>query len=169
MTKRQTRVEVETELGEDGANVHTLTFSNGEKRVVAFEAEHKLAQKFRAYGERAKLLAAANGVEDVEEAVGKVDKLVEQFDAGKWSLLGEGGPKYTPLVRAIAEIKGIECDVAQKLVAGMSKSAQAKLRSTERVATIIARLKKGETKDGDALLDALGKEEEEEEDQSEAA
>src|SRR5574337_2186740 len=100
MTKaRQVKVEVATKLHEDGGFTHTLTFTNGRKREISFDPGCSLYQQFAAHGAKAKLLASANSADEVDEAVKKVDKLVDGFDEGKWSLLGEGKSKYSPLVR----------------------------------------------------------------------
>lgn len=152
---KQAKVVVETVHHEDGGFTHTLRFTNGQTRVVAFAPDHELLQQFASHGAKAKLLSAANSADDTDIAVQKVDALVDAFDEGKWSLLGEGGPKYTPLVRALAELKGIRLDAADIIVKGLSKSEQAKLRSTGRVATIIARIKGEGVNDADKALDAL--------------
>lgn len=156
MTKaRQAKVEVSTELHEGGGFTHTLKFTNGQTRVVAFAPEHGLYQQFAAHGAKAKLLASANSADEADKAVEKVDNLVDGFDEGKWSLLGEG-KKYSPLVRALAEVKGVSEDDAEAVVKGLSKSQQAKLRATERIATIISRIKAEDgADDGDKLLDGL--------------
>lgn len=157
MTK-QVRVQIETKHHEDRSFTHELAFANGQKRVVSVAPDHELFTKFAAYGAKAKLLAAANAGGDSDDACKRIDALVDAFDEGKFNLVGEGGPKYTPLVQALAELKGISVEEADKLVKGMSKSTQAKLRATERVASIIARIKAADAKEedsGDALLDGL--------------
>lgn len=155
MTK-QTRVEIESTVNEDGSIVHSLKFANGHEREVTFDQDHKLAAQFAAHGQRAKLLAAANSVDDSDKAVQKVDALTDAWAEGKWSLVGEGDgkPKVGVLAQALAELKGVSHDDAQKIVSGLSKADQAKLRKTERVATIIARLE-GKDTEGDKALDAL--------------
>lgn len=157
MTKtRQAKVEVATKLHEDGGFTHTLTFTNGQSREVAFAPDHDLYQQFAAHGAKAKLLASANSADEADEAVKKVDKLVDGFDEGKWSLLGEGKSKYSPLTRALAEVKGVSEEEAEATVKGLSKSQQAKLRATTRIASVIARIKAEEgAAEGDKLLDGL--------------
>jgi hypothetical protein len=160
MATKQAKVVVETIHHDDGGFTHELRFTNGQVRKVAFSPYHELIQQFAAHGAKAKLLAAANSADDADTAVQKVDALVDAFDEGKWSQKGEGGSKFTPLVRALAELKGIEPEAADIIVKGLSKSAQAKLRATERIATIIARIKGEEGKaEGDEVLDLLLKEE----------
>jgi hypothetical protein len=155
MTTKQAKVSVETVHHEDGGFTHNLKFTNGQSRTVSFAPDHELMQQFAAHGSKAKLLAAANAADDGDKATEKVDALIDAFDEGKWSLLGEGGHKYTPLVRALAELKRIEPEAAEVIVKGLSKSEQAKLRATSRIATIIARLK-ADKSEGDELLDSIG-------------
>jgi hypothetical protein len=156
---KASKVQIETTHHEDGSFVHHLTFSNGQKRSVAFGPDHALTQQFASYGAKTKLLNAVNATDDTDKAVEKVDALCDAFDDGKWSTQGEGTSKYSPLVQALAELKGIDVANSEKLVKGMSKATQAKLRNTERVATIIARIKGAEGKaEGDDVLDDLLKE-----------
>lgn len=152
---KQAKVEVETTHHEDGGFTHTLRFTNGQVRTVAVAPDHELFGQFAAHGAKAKLLATANAADDADVATEKVDALVDAFDEGKWSLVGEGAPKHTPLVRALAQLKGIEPDAAEVIVKGLTKGQQAKLRGTERIATIIASLKKGHEDEADGLLDGL--------------
>jgi len=152
---RKAKVGIESVQHEDGSTSHTLSFTNGQKRVVSFDKDHKLAQRFRLHGERAKLLATANSGKEADESVQKVDKLVDAFDEGKWSLIGEDGPKQPPLVLALAEVTGKSIAEAASVVAGLTKGQQAKLRGTERIAAIIARIKGAEGNEGDDLLDGL--------------
>lgn len=162
------KVQVETVLHEDGSHVHTLTFTNGQKREVAFPADHALAAKFYAAGSKGKLLAAANSAAEADDAVKKVDALCDAFDQGKWGLIGEGGNKYSPLVLAFAEVKGVSEEVADDTVKGLTKSQQAKIRGTERIAAIIARIRAAEEGEGDTLLDNLLKDADENAGTSEA-
>jgi hypothetical protein len=153
---KQAKVAVETEVHEDGGHTHTLTYTNGHKRIISFGPSHELAAQFYATGTKTKLLAAANSEDDADAAVKKVDKLVDAFDEGKWSLVGDGGPKHTPLVRAYAELAGVDLEKAEATIKGLTKSAQAKLRSTPRISAIISRLKSEEGEaDGDSLLNNL--------------
>lgn len=155
VAKRQAKVEVETQLHEDGGFTHTMKFTNGQTRQIAFAPDHDLYQQFAAHGAKAKLLASANSADEADEAVKKVDKLVDGFDEGKWSLLGEG-KKYSPLVRALAEVKGVSEDEAEEVVKSLSKGEQAKLRATTRISTVISRIKAEEgASDGDKLLDGI--------------
>lgn len=160
MATKQAKVEIATRHLPDGGFIHELTYTNGQKRTVAIAPDHELYHQFAAHGSKAKLLASANSADDADTAVQKVDALVDAFDEGKWSLLGEGSPKFTPLVRALAELKGIKPEDADVIVKGLSKSAQAKLRGTERIATLIASYKKNAVSEGDAVLDNLLKDDE---------
>lgn len=155
MTK-QTRVEIESTVGADGTVVHVMKFANGHEREVRFGPDHALRTQFAAHGQRAKLLAAANSVDDSDKAVQKVDALTDAWAEGKWSLVGEGDgkPKVGVLAQALAELKGVTHDEAQAIVSKLSKADQAKLRKTERVATVIARLE-GKNTEADKALDAL--------------
>ena len=152
---KTSRVDIATTVNEDGSVKHSLTFGNGHTRELTFNADHKLVAQFAAHGQRAKLLAAANSVDGSDEAVQKVDKLTDAWAEGKWGLVGEGDgkPKVGVLAQAIAELKGCSHDAAQNLVSKMSKAEQAKLRKTERVANIIAKLE-GRS-DADDALDKL--------------
>lgn len=153
MPAKQAKVQVETVHHEDGGFTHTLHFTNGQTRIWSVEPDHDLYHRYASTGAKSKALATINSADDADAAVQKFDALVDASDEGKWSLVGEGGPKYTPFVRALAQLKGIDPAEADKLVKGMSKSTQAKLRATERMSVLIAKFK-GE-QDGDAALDAL--------------
>jgi hypothetical protein len=153
MAAKQAKVEVSTEHHADGGFTHTFTFTNGQTRVWAVAPDHDLYHRYASTGAKSKALAAINSADDADKACQKFDALVDASDEGKWSLLGEGGPKYTPLVRALAELKGIEPAVADGVVKAMSKGDQAKLRGTQRISALIAKYK-GET-DGDSVLDGL--------------
>jgi len=157
MATKQAKVEVSTIIHDDGGFTHTLNYTNGHTRVFSVAPDHELYARFAAAGAKGKILGAANSADDSDKAVTKVDALLDAFDEGEWSLVGEGGPKYSPLVRALAELKGISEGEANTIVKGLTKSQQAKLRRTERIATLIAKFK-GET-DGDAVLDDLLKDE----------
>jgi hypothetical protein len=150
---KQAKVTVETTHPEGGGFVHTLKFTNGTTLVHAVDPDHELYHQYAAHGDKAKILATANSAADTDDAVQKVLNLLEAFDNGKWSLLGDGGSKYTPLTLALAELKGISDAEADKIVKGLTKSQQAKLRGTERIATIIARIKGKD--EGDDVLDSL--------------
>jgi hypothetical protein len=114
-----------------------------------------LFARYAAAGSKNRLLGAVNSVQDADAAVQKVDALMDAADEGKWGLVSEDGPKYTPLVLALSELKGIEPKAADVIVKGLSKSEQAKLRGTSRIAGIIARLKSAKS-EGDDLLDSIG-------------
>jgi hypothetical protein len=164
MSAKQAKVAVETTIHEDGGHTHTMRFTNGQTRTISVAPDHVLYPRYAAQGSKGKFLAAANSAGDADEAIQKVDALVDAADEGKWSLLGEGGPKFTPLVRALAELKGIEPSEAAALVKGLSKSDQAKLRGTSRIAGLIAKYKAEQENDGDSLLAGLLKEDEAEAD-----
>jgi hypothetical protein len=123
--------------------------------VWSVEPDHELYHRYAAQGAKAKALAAVNSADNADDACQKFDKLIEAADEGKWSLLGEGGPKYTPLVRAVAEFHGIEEAKADTIVKGLTKGQQAKLRNTARISALLAKYKADQESDGDAVLDGL--------------
>lgn len=155
MATKTSRVEIETSINDEGHILHQLNFANGHTRTLRYGPDHKLMAQFAAHGQRAKLLAAANSVDDSDKAVQKVDALTDAWKDAKWGLVGEGDgkPKVGVLAQAIAELKGISHEDAQKIVSGMTKAEQAKLRKTERVSLIVARLE-GRS-EGDDALDKL--------------
>ena len=152
---KQSKATVETKLNNDGSFEHTITFGNGQTIKYGVGKSHYLTQQFAAAGSKARILQTVNASKDSDDATKKVEALLEAFDDGRWTVLPESDPKekFSPLVRAFAELKGVDLEEAQAVISKLSKAEQAKLRATARIATIIARLK-GEG-EGDATLDAL--------------
>jgi hypothetical protein len=157
---RTERATVESTLHPDGAVSHKVEFANGEKRLVFTKAENPLAQRSRAHGEKAKILAAINSAKDVAGAVTKVDSLDKAWQEGRWSLApeGTGKPRVGALVQALAALKGASLDDAAAYVGKLSRADQAKLRATPVVAAKILEIEAEERTEGagDLLSDFLG-------------
>jgi len=158
MAKASSKATIDTKFHDDGAVSHKVVFAGGESRTILIKANHALAQHFIAHGSKAKIQAAINSVDDESKAIAKLDELDKGFDAGRWSLQGEGKPKAGILAQALAALKGSDLDTADAYVKTLSRAEQAKLRANPTVAAKIIEIeaKSRAEESGDLLGSFLG-------------
>ena len=142
-----------------------LDFRNG--KTINYTIPSDMLPRFAAHGAEQKLGDCIAGLDDVEDCVLAVEKLVAQLEKGEWAAkreAGDGMAGTSILVRALAEKTGKAVDVIKTFLAAKSQAQKLALRNDPSVKPIVDRLeaekaaKKGgaDAVDTGALLAELG-------------
>lgn len=136
-----------------------LDFRNGETRIVKLRPD--LLLKAAAHGLSQKFGDEIAGIDTVEDCVIAIDELHARMDKGEWVVKREPGTGNgaSLLIRALAEVKGMEIDKVKSILATKTAAEKSALRESDKVAEVIRRLQKEKAKDkgidSEALLDSF--------------
>lgn len=138
-----------------------LDFRNG--RTITFGIPQTMMAKFAAHGAEQKLGDEIAGLEDVEDCVLSVEKLVERLNAGEWGVKREanGMAGTSVLLRALVEHTGKTAEQIKAFLADKTQAQKLALRNSAKIKPIVERIEqekaaKATKVDTDALLGELG-------------
>lgn len=153
----------ESLVSDSGAIQVRLDFRNGETRL--FTIPTALQAKFAAHGAEQKLGDEIAGLDDTEDCVLAIDKLMERLEAGEWGVKREAGGMAgtSVLLRALIEVYAGK-KTAEELKAFLSDKSMAEklaLRNNPKIKPVVDRIEaekaaKNSKVDSSALLAGLG-------------
>lgn len=152
-TERQRTIK--THSLKDGQATVRFAFKNGEVREFSFGKHHELLMRLAIHGALQKIGDETAGVEDLDDQVAAVDAVITRLEAGNWGAEREAGNGFAGasiVLRAIAEVKGVDAAAAKAIVEGLLAkfAAQGKpitrqalyqtFRTTGKTASVIKRM-----------------------------
>lgn len=154
----------ESNISEDGFTVTTkFYFRNGEVRQHVVEANKDLFARFVAHGVEQKVGDEVAGLDDVEDMILAVEKVIDRLHGGSWVAEREssGLAGTSTLARALIEATGKSPAEIKDFLANKSVAEKRALRANSKIAPIVERLEANKKKkepvsvDTDSMLDEL--------------
>lgn len=113
---------IKTHTLENGHATVRFAFKNGEVREFLFGKHHDLLMRLAIHGALQKIGDETAGVEDLDDQVAAVDAVITRLEAGNWGAEREAGNGFAGasiVLRAIAEVKGVDAKGAKDIVEGL--------------------------------------------------